>query len=143
MRWITIFILLSLATPRFAWSEELVLKIGTIRINAMVANTPESRQRGLMHIRQLCENCGMLFVFPWAGRHSFWMKETLLPLSIAFISAEGTILNLSEMEANSGDIHSAQDLALYALEMNKGWFKKHGVKPKTLVEGLQSAPSGH
>lgn len=142
MRWIMIFILFSLVTPQFAWSEELVLKIGTIRINAMVANTPESRQRGLMHTRQLCENCGMLFVFPWAGRHSFWMKETLLPLSIAFISADGTIINLSEMEANSGDIHSAQDLAIYALEMNKGWFDKHGVKPKTRIEGLQTAPSG-
>ena len=137
-----IFILFSLVTPQFAWSEELVLKIGTIRINAMVANTPESRQRGLMHTRQLCENCGMLFVFPWAGRHSFWMKETLLPLSIAFISADGTIINLSEMEANTSFTHAPHGLALYALEMNKGWFEKHGVKPKTRIEGLQTAPSG-
>ncbi len=120
-----------------------MLRIGTARINATVASTPESRQRGLMHIRQLCENCGMLFVFPQAGKHNFWMKDTQLPLSIAFISANGVIINLSEMKANTTVTHSPQGLVLYALEMNKGWFEKHGVKPDTRVEGLQTALPSH
>ena len=139
MRWSVILILFCLTTAQPAWCEELVLRLGNARINATVASTPESRQRGLMHIRQLCENCGMLFVFPQAGKHKFWMKDTPLPLSIAFISADGAIINLSEMEANTSVTHSPQGLALYALEMNKGWFEKHGVKAETRIEGLQSA----
>jgi hypothetical protein len=142
MRWFVIIILYCLCTPQSAWCDDIVLRIGTVRINATVASTTKNRQRGLMHITQLCENCGMLFVFPQAGKHNFWMKETQLPLSIAFITADGTIINLSEMEANTTVSHSPQGLALYALEMNKGWFDKHGVKPKTRIEGLQTAPSG-
>lgn len=131
--------LILLSAVQTVWSEELVLRIGTASINVTVASKPESRQRGLMHIKQLCENCGMLFVFPLPGKHNFWMKDTQLPLSIAFISAKGAIINLDEMEANTTVTHSPQGLALYALEMNKGWFEKHGVKAATRVEGLQSA----
>lgn len=136
-------ILCCLISVRPAWGSDIVLRIGTYNINATVANTPDSRKRGLMHQTQLCGNCGMLFVFPQAGKHNFWMKDTLLPLSIAFIAADGSILNIDEMQANTSDTHSAQGNALYALEMNKGWFNQHAIKPKYRVEGLQQAPQGY
>jgi hypothetical protein len=85
----------------------------------------------------------MLFIFPQAAKHSFWMKDTLLPLSIAFIAADGTILNIDEMQANTTNSHSARGDALYALEMNKGWFLEHSIKPKDQVHGLQNSPRGN
>lgn len=84
----------------------------------------------------------MLFVFPQAGKYSFWMKDTPLPLSVAFIAADGSILNIAEMPANTRQRHSAQGNALYALEMNKGWFTRHGIKPQQHVQGVHQAPRG-
>ncbi len=84
----------------------------------------------------------MLFVFPEPGKHSFWMKNTPLPLSIAFISREGNILNIEEMQALSTQVHTAKANALYALEMNKGWFAMHEIKPDTKVLGLKQVPAG-
>lgn len=125
-----------------AWCGDTSLKIGTHSIQVAVASTPQSRERGLMHTKSLCENCGMLFVFPNSGKHSFWMKNTKLPLSIAFINQGGRILNIAEMQALSTQIHTAQGDALYALEMSKGWFSRHAITPNTLVEGLQQLPQG-
>ena len=70
------------------------------------------------------------------------MKDTPLPLSIAFIAADGSILNIAEMKANTLQTHEAKGDALYALEMNKGWFAAHNIKPKNHVQGLQYAPPG-
>jgi uncharacterized membrane protein (UPF0127 family) len=84
----------------------------------------------------------MLFVFPKPGKYYFWMKDTPLPLSIAFIAADGSILNIAEMEANTLQTHHSQDDTLYALEMNKGWFTEHDIKPQQYLQGLQPAPPG-
>jgi len=125
-----------------AWSADVVLKIGTHELQVTVASTPKSREKGLMQAKYLCENCGMLFVFPKPGKHSFWMKNTHLPLSIAFIDKDGRILNIEEMQALSTQTHTAQGDALYALEMNKEWFGRHAIKPHTFVQGLQPIPRG-
>ena len=126
-----------------AWAETMTLHIGQLRIHAEIARTPQSRELGLMQRDHLCPDCGMLFVFPQAGRLSFWMKNTPLPLSIAFIAADGAIINIEEMQPNTTDTHSAQGDALYALEMNKSWFAKNGVKPGHRVSGLEPAPGTH
>lgn len=142
MRWITALLLYSLMPVQAAWGGDITLHIGSHSIRATVANTPHSRERGLMQNNNLCGNCGMLFIFPQAGKYSFWMKDTPLPLSIAFIAADGSILNIAEMQANTRHEHSAQGNALYALEMNKGWFTRHGIKPQEQVQGVHQAPRG-
>jgi uncharacterized protein len=142
MRWIIAIFLYNLSTMQTAWAGGIDLSIGTQRIHAAVANNTYDRERGLMKSTQLCSNCGMLFVFPQAGKHSFWMKNTPLPLSIAFIAADGTILNIDEMQANTTHSHRARDDALYALEMNKGWFAENAIKSKDRVYGLQNTPRG-
>lgn len=142
MRWTIALILYSLISQQAAWGSDIELSIRAHNIRAVIANTPDSRERGLMKNTQLCENCGMLFIFPQAKKHSFWMKDTPLPLSIAFIAADGTILNILEMQANTTRSHRAQGNALYALEMNKGWFAEHAIKPKDQVKGLHNLPRG-
>lgn len=142
MRWLFALILYSVIPLQAAWGADIDLSIGTHRIRAAIANNSYSRERGLMKNSRLCSNCGMLFVFPQAGKHSFWMKDTPLPLSIAFIAADGSILNIDEMQANTTHSHSARGDALYALEMNKGWFAEHAIKSKDRVRGLQSTPRG-
>ncbi|MEO6423013.1 MAG: DUF192 domain-containing protein [Candidatus Nitrotoga sp.] len=120
--------------------ENISLKIGTHNIHAEIAHTPQSRKQGLMQRSSLCVDCGMLFIFDKADRYSFWMKNTPLPLSIAFIATDGSILNIEEMYPNTLDTHHAQSDALYALEMNSGWFNRNGIKRGIMVEGLKRAP---
>lgn len=143
MRLITALFLYLLIPLQAACGGEITLHIGKHSIRAAIANTPHSRDRGLMQHAKLCENCGMLFIFPQPGKYSFWMKDTPLPLSIAFIAADGSILNIDEMQANSTRSHSARGNALYALEMNKTWFDEHGIKQQDQVQGLQQAPRGY
>lgn len=123
-----------------AWPEEVSLSLDGQTIHAEIADTPESREQGLMHREQLCANCAMLFIFDHPYKYSFWMKDTPLPLSIAFIAADGSIINIEEMLPNTTDIHDAQGQALYALEMNRGWFAGNGVKPRDRVQGLGTLP---
>ena len=126
-----------------AWGDNILLKIGNHNIHAEIANTPQSREQGLMRRNNLCANCGMLFIFDKSDRYSFWMKNTPIPLSIAFIGADGSILNIDEMQANTLNTHDAQGNALYALEMNSGWFTRNGIKRGTTIQGLKLAPAGH
>lgn len=142
MRWLFALILYNLTPMQAAWGANIDLSIGIYHVHAAIANTVFSRERGLMKNTQLCANCGMLFIFPQAGTHSFWMKDTPLPLSIAFIAADGSILNIDEMQANTTHSHHARGDALYALEMNKGWFTEHAIKSKDRVHGLQNTPRG-
>lgn len=113
------------------------LSIGTINIRVELASTPKTRARGLMRRNALCPDCGMLFVFGEAAKQEFWMKETLLPLSIAFIAEDGRILNIEEMPPKSAVRYGSHGAALYALEMNSGWFMRHGIKPGDRVQKLQ------
>lgn len=141
MGWFIALVIYSLALQA-ARGEEIALRIGTHNLRATVSSTPHSRERGLMQHARLCDNCGMLFVFPKPGKYSFWMKDTPLPLSIAFIAVDGSIQNIAEMQANTLDIHSAKGEILYALEMQKAWFSRHMISPEDHVEGLQQAPAG-
>lgn len=93
-----------------------------------VARTPEERAIGLMGRTKLGKDEGMLFVFEEEGYHSFWMKDTLLPLSIAFIDKEGRIVWIVDMKPLTVTSHTPPKPILYALEMTQGWFKKNGVK---------------
>lgn len=114
----------------------MALKIGDRRVIVEVAADDASRSRGLMFRARLSADHGMLFVFPEAAQLCFWMKNTPLPLSIAFIDAQGQIVSLSDMQPHSLDTHCAIAPALYALEMTQGWFAQHGARPGTLVHGL-------
>ncbi len=119
------------------------LSIGKHALVAEVAASPETRERGLMFRYDLKENEGMLFVFPATQRLAFWMKNTPLPLSIAFIDARGTILNIRDMMPFTTDGHPSEGDALYALEVNRGWFAQRGIRAGDRVQGLDKAGKGH
>lgn len=112
------------------------LEVGGRRVIAEVAADDETRSRGLMFRQRLAPDHGMLFVFPEAMQACFWMKNTPLPLSIAFIDSRGTIINLSDMQPQSLDSHCPLAPALYALEMEQGWFARNGVRPGAQIRGL-------
>ena len=112
------------------------LKAGKYLIRAEVASTDAQREQGLMFRRKLPKNNGMLFVFDRPARSCMWMKNTPLPLSVAFIDADGTILNIEEMEPFTLESHCSQGWIRYALEMNKNWFSRNGIKPGSKISGL-------
>jgi uncharacterized membrane protein (UPF0127 family) len=120
----------------------LPLQVGGQQIQAEVAHTPEARARGLMFRQALPQNQGMLFVYPEPGPHAMWMRNTPIGLSVAFVDANGVILNIRTMKPFSTDTHTAAGDALYALEMNAGWFEQRGISKGERVEGLSRAPAG-
>lgn len=115
------------------------LTAGFHLINAEVASTPEQRAIGLMHRPTMPANDGMLFVFERAGQQCFWMKNTMLPLSIAFLDDDGTVVNIEEMKPHTLDSHCSARPVRFALEMNQGWFGKRAIKPGAKITG---APFG-
>ena len=119
---------------------ELALEIKGHMLTAEVAATDAIRTTGLMHRRMLPENRGMLFVFSHASPQSFWMMNTYIPLSIAYIDENGTIVNIADMKPLTTDTHPSAKPVKYALEMNQGWFAKRGIKSGAKVEGLKNAP---
>ena len=116
------------------------LNAGLHVIQAEVANTFATRALGLMHRKAMGTNRGMLFVFPAAERQCMWMRNTLLPLSVAFMDEQGAIINIEDMHPQTETSHCALGAARYALEMNKGWFASRGIKPGSKVSGLDRAP---
>lgn len=116
------------------------LKIGQHVVHVEVAATDESRSYGLMNRTSLPPDHGMLFVFDSPGTGCFWMKNTPLPLSIAFIDAQGAIVNIARMQPYSLDTHCPAKPVQYALEMEQGWFKDHQIKAGAVVSGLPSVP---
>jgi len=118
----------------------MVLQASFYRIEVEVAATQTNRMVGLMQRQRLGANQGMLFVFPKAERHCMWMKNTLIPLSVAFLDEEGRIVSLSDMQPQTENSHCAAASARYALEMNQGWFSAKGIKPGMKIGGLQQAP---
>ena len=112
------------------------LTIGKHRLVAEVATTPDQRSTGLMHRFSLRPDHGMLFVFERPERLSFWMRNTFIPLSIAFIGADGRIVNIEDMVPQTETSHWSRGPALYALEMRKGWFAERGIREGHAVEGL-------
>jgi uncharacterized membrane protein (UPF0127 family) len=92
-----------------------------------IADTPEERSVGLMHRESLPEDQGMLFVFENDGQHNFYMENTLIPLSIAFIKADGTIVEIEDMEPQTEELHSGPEPYRYTVEANQGWFERNGI----------------
>ncbi len=104
------------------------VQAGIHLIKAEVADSPDSRQMGLMYRKRLGSNEGMLFVFPEASGQCFWMKNTVLPLSIAFIADDGHIVNIADMKPLDEASHCSKQAVRFALEMEQGWFDKRGIK---------------
>ncbi len=109
-------------------------------ITAEVAATDLQRQTGMMWRSQMGANEGMLFVFDVPQKHCFWMRNTLLPLTIAFVADDGTIVNTADMQARDESSHCAKQPVRYALEMNQGWFAKRGVKAGQKMAGAPFKP---
>ena len=116
------------------------LSAGLNRIEAEVAANMSDRMQGLMHRQSLPANHGMLFVYPQAQTHCMWMRNTVLPLSVAFLDDQGKILNIEDMKPQTEDNHCASLPARFALEMNRGWFTDKGVKAGQRIGGLDKSP---
>jgi len=119
-----------------------VLSVNGKKIRVETAVTPEERSRGLMYRKKLASDRGMLFVYYRKTVLSFWMKNTYIPLSIAFIDADMTIIDIQQMESETTDSHTSPRPALYALEMNRGWFAEHRICPGHRIEGIEQAAAG-
>lgn len=132
------------AAPAMAQANEpnpplahIFLQAGIHRIKAEVADTQAERSRGLMLRNSLQPNSGMLFVFEQPALHCFWMKNTLIPLSIAFLDDDGTIVTLTDMKPHDESSNCPARPIRYALEMDQGWFKAKGLKAGDRLTGLK------
>jgi uncharacterized membrane protein (UPF0127 family) len=113
------------------------LSAGMHLIRAEFADTFPTRARGLMYREKLAQNAGMLFRFDQSEIQCMWMKNTLIPLSVAFLDEAGTILNIADMQPQTEESHCAVRPARYALEMNRGWFAERGIKPGAKLRGIE------
>ncbi len=118
----------------------IVLKVGSQSVRAAVANTEATRQVGLMFRQKMGKQEGMLFVFPEIGYHAMWMRNTLIPLSVAYMNERGMILSVHEMQALTETSHQSAGPARYALEMNAGWFTSNKISVGDTIKGLEKAP---
>lgn len=124
-----------------AWAQQPALPMTALNagihvIQAEVAATPATRAQGLMLRKAMAPGAGMLFVFDEPATHCMWMKNTLIPLSVAFIDERGQIVNIADMQPLDETSHCASRPARYALEMNQGWFKKRGIDRGAVIQGL-------
>ncbi len=119
------------------------LHAGMYRISAQLASAPREREIGLMYRRQMPEHEGMLFAFEAPGVQCFWMKNTLLPLTAAFVADDGTIVNLADMQPQTEDSHCSAKPVRFVLEMNQGWFAKRGLKSGTRLTGAPFMGGAH
>jgi uncharacterized membrane protein (UPF0127 family) len=133
-------------TPAFAQQNvglsTIELKAGIYRIQAELADNPKAREVGLMNRTSMPTNSGMLFIFENKAGHCFWMNNTKIPLSIAFIADDGKIVNIEEMQAETTNNHCPKAAVRYALEMNKQWFSERVIVPGTLIQGLPTKYRG-
>ena len=111
------------------------LSAGLYVIDAQVALTPEQREIGLMLRKEMSQHEGMIFVFEQASQQCFWMKNTLLPLTAAFVADDGTIVNMADMKPQTTNSHCSTQPVRYVLEMNAGWFAKKGIKAGSKLGG--------
>ena len=116
------------------------LQAGMHQIDAQLALTPDQRQIGLMYRAEMPQHEGMLFVFEQASPQCFWMKNTLLPLTAAFVADDGTIVNLVDMKPQTTDSHCSAKPVRFVLEMNQGWFAKKAIKAGFRLSGKPFAP---
>lgn len=133
---VALVVALVAALPAVA-AETVVLTLRGKALRAEVVETPAERARGLMYRERLDADSGMLFVYEAPDIQAMWMKNTLIPLSVAFIDGDARIVSMADMAPRSETIHASAAPALFALEVNRGWFARHGVRPGDRVEGLE------
>ena len=133
---LTTVILLNCLAGRAEPLPQVRLQIGLRYVQAEVAATPESRSTGLMHRTELGRNQGMLFIFEDTSTQAMWMRNTLIPLSVAFLDERGAVINVAEMQPLTETVHASTAPARYALEMNAGWFSNAGVRPGDRIRGV-------
>ncbi|NBS76853.1 MAG: DUF192 domain-containing protein, partial [Betaproteobacteria bacterium] len=121
----TVFLFCAMATPTLGWAQEpqtdlqrMVIQAGMFQIDAQIAQTPQQRQIGLMFRKEMPAHEGMLFVFEEPQKQCFWMKNTLLPLTAAFVDDEGVIVNTADMKPQTTDSHCSDKPVRFVLEMN-------------------------
>jgi uncharacterized membrane protein (UPF0127 family) len=132
------------AATACAQLPETTLVAGNQHITVEIARSLHERETGLMHRHTLPPDHGMLFVFPSISYIGMWMVDTYIPLSVAFIDAQGNVINIEKMEPLTRDVHYAARPAKYALEMNRGWFSRHGIQPGNRIGGVTAiAPLLH
>ena len=119
----------------------VTLGAGMYNIRAQVATTPQQHQIGLMFRKDMPVHEGMLFIFDTPTTQCFWMRNTLLPLTIAFVRDDGTVVNLDDMKPMTEDSHCSAEPVRFVLEMNQGWFAKRGFKAGLKLTGSPFAPS--
>jgi uncharacterized protein len=140
-----VLLLALLATqPLFAadatTDKRLKLDINGHALRVTVARTPAERSMGLMFATKLGKDDGMLFLYPEAAISAMWMKNTNVPLSVAFLDEQGVIINIEDMRPQTLDAHASKRPAKYSIETNLGWFKQRGIGPGVKVKGLEKAP---
>jgi uncharacterized membrane protein (UPF0127 family) len=116
------------------------LSVGMFRIDTQIAETSDQRQVGLMFRAAMPQSEGMLFIFEAPTKQCFWMKNTLIPLTAAFVANDGTIVNLTDMKPQTTDTHCSAKPVRYVLEMNQGWFAKKGIKAGAKLQGVMFQP---
>jgi len=129
------------ANGSLAQLPTMELSAGIHLIRAEVAHTFETRAQGLMFRRSLGPNEGMFFIFTRTEVHCMWMKNTLVPLSVAFLDEKGKIVSISDMQPQTETAHCAEAPAKFALEMTRGWFSARGIKAGASILGLDKAPA--
>jgi uncharacterized membrane protein (UPF0127 family) len=134
-------VLLMAAETALAQMPVMPLSAGVYLIRAEVAFTFENRAQGLMFRESLGPNEGMLFVFPQVEKHCMWMKNTLIPLSVAFLDEKGGIVSIADMQPQTETSHCAAAPARFALELTRGWFAQKGLKAGARIQGLEKAPA--
>ena len=138
-----LFFAMALAMSAPAWAQgqaqlnlpRTLMSVGVHQIDAQVARTPQEHAIGLMFRKEMPPNEGMLFVFKEPSKQCFWMKNTLLGLTAAFVADDGTVVNLEDMQANTTDSHCSSQPVRYVLEVNQGWFTKKGIKAGAKLSG--------
>ncbi|MEO6363114.1 MAG: DUF192 domain-containing protein [Caldimonas sp.] len=125
-----------------AGAQDQPQKLSTIRLGAGIHNivaelaqTSQEREVGLMFRRSMGPNEGMLFAFEREGQQCFWMKNTLIPLAIAFVAVDGRIVNIDSMKPQTLEGHCSTEPVRFVLEMNEGWFARRGIKPGARLRG--------
>ena len=137
-----VLVLISLSSVRGVHARDLdqlyekaQFKLGATKFTAYIADDEQKRAQGLMYIEKLPENTGMLFVFEQEQPLNFWMKNTLLPLTAAFVEDDGTITNLADMKPLDETSHCSTKPVRYVLEMNQGWFEQRHLHAGAKLRG--------
>jgi len=133
-------LVLAIALPAMAQDPQMnlprvQLSAGMFQIDAQVAQTSEQHSTGLMFRREMPQHEGMLFIFEQPTVQCFWMMNTLLPLTAAFVADDGTVVNLADMKPQTTDSHCSDKPVRFVLEMNQGWFAKKGIKAGFRLKG--------